>query len=922
MRHTRKQILDTPWKLTAWFFLACLPLGHGQTTYVTGFGDGAIGLDGWKSDDTRNSSGTNLIGTNFTHAPVGAAIPGHDDIIATQLDWVTDFLGTRGNLGALRFDGTTAGSGKSTISVIDSTSASGLGLAGLLDDPTFAVNYRWRKEDNLSAAGVSLKIGIQSANWGSNTGQSQSSFNAVRSGETIWDLVLVYDPTNNYPAGTSSFQQGAFYNQSITATSGRWFLYDQASNTYFDNTVAPIPGNSNPPNSGQTLSQWLADPVWGAVISGGKITSTQFGVGSGNANTRATLDGAQVSYLNSGKLIDFVDGARWTGAANSDFLNATNWNDNQVPSATRNVLVDKGDSTVTTLNLGVGAVANIRSLGVGSGTVALNLGSGSSLTANDNGFISAETGATLQLTGGTVTAAAIEAWGAVELSNSEVTLDGGSVNQPVRAGRYGIVVGPAGSLTIGNGADVVVANSSAGTVVRIGEGFGSAASLKIESGGSLKVGTPAQLGAFQVGDFGSTGEVVQTGGLVEVVGSLNIGNRSSAAGGSQGTYTLSGGTLRLSGGLYSLGRTVGNDAFAASGQLNLSGGTLEIAGGDFIIGDRDSTGLHGSGVINQTGGVLRVSPTATLHLAGYGGGTYHLSGGTLEVGGTNGLRPNYNNSASYALNLGGGTIKVTGSDLTTNASITTVPGTTSTIDTDGLNAVIQGSITGGGSLIKAGDGALTVEQNSALEDLMVQGGILVAKATVEAAGEVTVAAGAVLAGNGAGSLVLKPTATLSGNGLINIPTLVQGAVESGASPGRLTIGSDFAFATGSRYLWELADDTTSLPGVNFDQLRITGGSFSIASGVSLELSFGSGVDFADTFWNSARSWTIVDAAGASTFNYSGFGLINETNPEGQFSVNQTGASVQLAWQPVPEPSSVILFAAAGLAFFNRRRRTR
>ena len=474
-------------------------------------------------------------------------------------------------------------------------------------------------------------------------------------------------------------------------------------------------------------------------------------MGSGNGSTLATLDLAQVSYLNGGKIIDFVDAAKWSGGASGNFLNAANWNDNQVPSAARNAVVDRGNATSAVLSLDAGAIANLRSFGAGSGTVNVNLGNGAALTTHDNGFVSAEVGATLHIDGGAVTAAAVEAWGSISLFNSIIALDGGSVNQPVRGGRYGIVVGPGGSLTIGTGADVTVANSSAGTVVRVGEGFGASAILNIESGGALKIGTPTQLGALQVGDFGSTGQVNQSGGLVDVVGSLNIGNRSASIGGSQGIYDLSGGTLRLSGGLYGLGRTVGTDAFAAHGEMKVSGGVLDIVDGGFIIGDRDSTGLQGTGVLSQTGGVVRVGADATLFLAGFGGGTYNLSGGTLEVGG-NGLRPTYNNSEPYAFNLGGGTIKVVGSNLTIDESLTLVGNTVSTVDTNGFSAVIQNPFSGPGSLAKTGDGVLIAEQGFVIHSLAVEEGLFIAKGLIEASGEVSINDGAVFNGSGAGSI--------------------------------------------------------------------------------------------------------------------------------------------------------------------------
>ena len=161
---------------------------------------------------------------------------------------------------------------------------------------------------------------------------------------------------------------------------------------------------------------------------------------------------------------------------------------------------------------------------------------------------------------------------------------------------------------------------------------------------------------------------------------------------------------------------------------------------------------------------------------------------------------------------------------------------------------------------------------------------------------------------------------LTGDGLLNLPTIVNGDLEPGFGAGRLTIGEDFTLASGATYVWELTDDTVSLPGVNFDQLRVIEGDFSISSGVLLDLKFGPEVDFAATFWDQPHQWTIIDATGASSFASESLALVNGINSAGEFVVNQGGSGVTLGWQPVPEPSSMLAITAAGLLVFNRRRR--
>lgn len=230
------------------------------SSVVDGFGVGGVGENGWKADDVRDSSGTNLIGVGFTHAPASAPVVGDDALIGDQIYW-RNLVGSRGGLGGVSLTGTPNAGGKSTLSAIQTTPG-GFGAAGDLLGVDFGAAYRFKKEV-ASTPGVGFKIGIQSTAWGTGAGESQESFAAVRSGEPVWDLILVYEPSNN-GAGASS---DTFFSQDIGYQTGVWNLFGQASN---GNWVG-IAGE-NPPGvsslESRTLEEWANHPVWGEYLFG------------------------------------------------------------------------------------------------------------------------------------------------------------------------------------------------------------------------------------------------------------------------------------------------------------------------------------------------------------------------------------------------------------------------------------------------------------------------------------------------------------------------------------------------------------------------------------------------------------------------------------------------------------------------------
>ncbi|HVY20204.1 MAG TPA: autotransporter domain-containing protein [Bauldia sp.] len=243
------------------------------------------------------------------------------------------------------------------------------------------------------------------------------------------------------------------------------------------------------------------------------------------------------------------------------------------------------------------------------------------------------------------------------------------------------------------------------------------------TGGTLTIGggSSTPFPALQVGHFGGTGIVNQSGGIVNLTNasSLNIGNQ-----GGTGTYNISGGTIDFAGGGLSIGRENNSGglprATDSKGTLNISGTALvdvHGAASSLFLGNRESnTDNHTSGTIVQTGGTLRIRDGATMYLSGKRSTSeYDLLGGTFEIGG-NALQPNYTSSGTpagtYKFNLGGGTIKVIGTDLTTTVDATLVNGSTSIIDTTNANATWNGKLLtdglGMGNLTKIGGNTLTL----------------------------------------------------------------------------------------------------------------------------------------------------------------------------------------------------------------------
>ncbi len=214
---------------------------------------------------------------------------------------------------------------------------------------------------------------------------------------------------------------------------------------------------------------------------------------------------------------------------------------------------------------------------------------------------------------------------------------------------------------------------------------------------------------------------------------------------------------------------------------------------------------------------------------------------------------------------------------------------------------ISGQISDGNSrvdILKTGTGiwALTNAENNYTGGTSVSGGTLLINGDNSSAG---------------GAVNVQSEATLGGEGIVGGATTIL-------SGGKLAVGDDgvgiqtFASGltvdSGGIFDWDLAGNTTSGRGTNFDGVDVTG-TLSIESNSIFRVIQNAGLDFADAFWATNRQWTDIFSAGtlASAWNNTAVSVYDTSNVQqnvstyGSFSI--TGDA--LSWTAVPEPSNAL-----------------
>jgi autotransporter-associated beta strand protein len=291
----------------------------------------------------------------------------------------------------------------------------------------------------------------------------------------------------------------------------------------------------------------------------------------------------------------------------------------------------------------------------------------------------------------------------------------------------------------------------------------------------LQPGFTGNIGALSAGDSsGNFGHVDQFGGTLNVSGLCRIGHWPNET----STYLMGGGAL--------------NVTATPGGVVNL-GGQPEQPGVIYL-------GVDGTGILTQTGGVVRAHGIVfdgRTEAASPGIDTLNLNGGELIIGPSGFKSGALDANVTYAINLGGG--KITSSANWNSVLRMNLTGDNGPVifDTAGFSNVLSGPLTGVGGLTKTGSGTLALTGNATYEGATIVniGGTLLVR------GSLGIGSGSVTVGPGAAA-----GATLAGDGTVNDPvTILEGgrvapgpAVPSPSpSIGKLTINNTLTFNGGA-----------------------------------------------------------------------------------------------------------------------------
>jgi hypothetical protein len=374
-----------------------------------------------------------------------------------------------------------------------------------------------------------------------------------------------------------------------------------------------------------------------------------------------------------------VSSQQWTGAVNTDYGTAGNWNPAVVPGAGDSAVIDafsdvdvNGDFALDALQQDTGTMTitggNSLTLTTGPGTAlfrlesALQIDAGGTLTANE---FTARNRAVVNVDGTLAAPMVTIDRGVVFNVNNGGTLDGDFLMQGVTP----LVTIADGGTVTGN------ATVERGTLINNGDIDGNLNT----TGGNVAVNV-------SIGATGTVGgDVVHSGGTITNNGTIT-GELSTVQQGVVATVT-NGATV---GSVQSNNGTVNLDAGSTVNGTVTTSDNAQVNAAGTIIG---TTTLNG-GTFNSMG--------ATLGNLTNNAGTLDVDTGNLTVGGT------FTNSGQVRISDGR---SIAFGTMTNSGGISLLNGTPGSID-----ATLTGSVVGGG-----GGGAINMQNGAAGDSLTIQG---------------------------------------------------------------------------------------------------------------------------------------------------------------------------------------------------------
>lgn len=352
---------------------------------------------------------------------------------------------------------------------------------------------------------------------------------------------------------------------------------------------------------------------------------------------------------------------------------------------------------------------------VGAGTVTLNVpGNFSGSTVISNGVVSLGANQTWANLSGNSTVTAAAGTPVLTVNNSLNTTFAGNIT-----GLGTLTKSGTGQLTLPgtNSVSVNLFVKDGGVTLDSGafvaNSFVSIGQNLADNGALTLKGTATFTGNndFNVGDVGSSiGTLNIQDNANLTVSSFYVASANAAGSTASGTVNQDGGTVTQTStatGVFTIGGRNETSSIGGVGIYNLNSGTLNAATAIRLGGG-------GTGTFNQNGGLVNVA--VDINLARFNGssGTYNLNGGTLRT-----VRVTSSTLVNATLNLNGGILmaREENASLITNLTLVNVRNGGAVIDTAGFNVSIgtalQHSTIGGdnsidGGLTKIGAGALTL----------------------------------------------------------------------------------------------------------------------------------------------------------------------------------------------------------------------